>query len=233
MDKLGLNGGLLLAQLVNFIVVVLVLWLAMWKPLVRALETRRERIAKGLEDAQAAEQKLANAEREAQKLIDQRRAEANKLVEEARGRGEEQAKAIIEEANRRAEEIRTKAQTEAVEKRDSMLSDVRSQVASIAIAAAERVIGQSLDASKSQAIVADFIAHVPDSVANLGGAVEVTSALPLTADEQSKVKSKTSAQTISFKVDPALLGGLIVRSGDKVVDASIRSGLSNLATKMY
>jgi len=232
MEKLGINVGFLLAQIVNFGIVVAVFVMA-WKPLVRVLEARREKIAKGLEDAQAAEQKLANAEREAQKLLDQRRAEANKLVEEARGRGEEQAKAIVEEANRRAEEIRAKAQSDAVEQRNSLLSDVRSQVASIAIAAAERVIGQSLDEKKSQAIVSDFIAHVPDSIANVGGAIEVTSALPLTADEQAKVKSKTGAQSATFKVDPSILGGLVVRSGEKVIDASIRSGLSSLAGKMY
>ena len=55
MERLGINGGFLLAQIVNFGLVALVLWALAWKPLVAALEARREKIAKGLEDARAAE----------------------------------------------------------------------------------------------------------------------------------------------------------------------------------
>src|SRR5579862_3169676 len=107
MEALGINVGFLLMQIVNFGIVAFVLSLA-WKPLVAALEGRKEKIAKGLEDARVAEQARANAEREAQKLIDQRRAEANKLVEDGRLRGEEQAKGVLSDAQHEAEEIKVR-----------------------------------------------------------------------------------------------------------------------------
>jgi F-type H+-transporting ATPase subunit b len=229
LEKLGINGGFLLAQIVNFLLVAGVLYMLAWKPLVAALEARRERIAKGLEDARAAELARANAERDAQKYIDEQRVSAQKLVEEGRGRGEDQAKSVLEEARREAEAIRVKARQDAEEERNAMLAEVRAQVGQIAIAAAERVIGQSLDASKASAIVNDFFTSVPNAAANLGSNLEVVSAMPLSDSERSQIAARTGAQNISYKVDPSILGGLIIRSGDRVVDGSVRSNLNKLA----
>src|SRR5258708_39587802 len=121
MAALGINGGYLLAQLLNFIIVVAALSLA-WKPMVKALEGRRETIAKGLEDARAAEQARANAERDAQKYIDQKRAEANKLVEEARSRAEEQARTVLAGTNQQADAIRVRPRAEADDERNATLA---------------------------------------------------------------------------------------------------------------
>ncbi|MCC7207366.1 MAG: F0F1 ATP synthase subunit B [Anaerolineae bacterium] len=232
MERLGINSGFLLAQIVNFLLIALILWLLVWKPMVRALEARKERIAKGLEDARQAEQKLASAERDAQKLIEQRRVEANKLLEEGRANVDTQIKALLDEARHEAEAIRARARAEATEERDAMLQSVRAQVGEIALAAAERVIGQSLDTSKAQGIIADFIAQAPEGAANLGREVEVTSALPLNDAEKAQIKKHTGATEIVFKVDPAILGGLILRSGERVVDGSVRSRLNSLAATM-
>lgn len=232
MEALGINGGFLIAQIVNFIVVALILWVAVWRPMVKALETRKERIAKGLEDARAAEQALANAERDAQKLMDQRRMEANKVLEEARARSEDQTRGLIKAAQDEAEQIRAKSREDAVAERDAILSGVRTQVAQISIAAAERLVGR-LDQGRAQEIVNDFLAALPDDAKGMGGDVEVVSALPLTSDEQSKIKAETGAQKISFKVDPQILGGLVLRSGEKVVDGSVRSNLQSLAAQMF
>ena len=66
-----------------------------------------------------------------------------------------------------------------------------------------------------------------------GTGAEVTSALPLTADEQATVKKDVlskigDAASISFRVDPTILGGLVVKIGDRVVDGSVAGQLSNL-----
>ena len=66
-----------------------------------------------------------------------------------------------------------------------------------------------------------------------GGKAEVTSALPLTPEERKFVESDIlqlsgTETTISFIVDPSILGGLVVRLGDKVVDGSVYSQLQEL-----
>jgi len=233
MEALGINVGFLLMQIVNFGIVAAVLSLA-WKPLVAALEGRKEKIAKGLEDARVAEQARANAEREAQKLIDQRRTEANKLVEEGRLRGEEQAKGVVSDAQHEAEEIKVRARRDAEDERNALLGEVRSQVADLAIAAAERVIGQSVDQKQAQAIVAKLFStpQIQANVANIGSDIEVTSALPLTDAEKQQVAKTTGAKNLSYKVDPSILGGLIFRAGEIVVDASVKANLQSLATQI-
>jgi len=232
LSALGINGGYLLAQILNFLIIFLAITFLAWKPLIKVLETRRETIAKGLEDARAAEQARANAERDAQKYIDQKKAEANKFVEEGRARGEEQSRTVLADANHEAEEIRVRARAEAEEERNATLGEVRSQVAQLAIAAAERVIGQSVDAGKAQTIIDNFFSEVPAEVRNLGEDVEVTSALPLSDAEQKKVTKELGAKNVSFKVDPNILGGLVLRSGERVVDASVRSNLTGLAANI-
>jgi F-type H+-transporting ATPase subunit b len=221
----------LLAQIINFLVILLILR-AVYPRILKMLDTRAERIAKALEDARVAEQARASAERDAQKLLDERRAEGAKLVDEARARAEVQAKAVIEEAQREANALKAKAMTEGEAAKAAALGDVRSDVINLAMAAAERLIGQSLDEGKSHAIVSDFFSKSSAELKGLGDKVEVVSALPLTDDEKAKVKAATGASDVTYKVDPALLGGLLVRAGDKVVDGSVRSGLSALAASL-
>jgi F-type H+-transporting ATPase subunit b len=233
LERLGINGGFFLAQLLNFLVLFGALTLLAWRPLVRALEARREKIAKGLEDARVAETARANAEREAEKTLEQGRAQANKVVEEARMRGEEQAKSVLDDARKEAETIRTRARSEAEEERNSLLGEVRTQVAQLAMAAAERVLGQSIDQGKAQGIINDFFSAVPAEARNVSGAnVDVTTALPLSKPEQDNVTKQLGAQNVNFRVDPSILGGIVVRAGDRVIDGSVRSNLQNLAAQI-
>jgi F-type H+-transporting ATPase subunit b len=60
------------------------------------------------------------------------------------------------------------------------------------------------------------------------GDAEVTSALPLTSAEQEAVKKNFDAKEITFKIDPAILGGLVVKIGDKVLDGSVAGKLEGL-----
>jgi len=65
-----------------------------------------------------------------------------------------------------------------------------------------------------------------------GDSAEVTSALPLTSDEQQSVKKSVSVKEVSFKVDPTILGGLVIKVGDKVLDGSVAGKLESLRQVM-
>ena len=60
----------------------------------------------------------------------------------------------------------------------------------------------------------------------------VVSAVPLTPDELAEVKRVTGASEVEARVEPEILGGLILRAGDKVVDGSVRGDLSSLAAQL-
>jgi F-type H+-transporting ATPase subunit b len=232
-DKLGINAGFFIAQLVNFGIVFFLLAKFVWPRVINMLDERQARIAKQLEDACAAEEARANAERERDKLLAQARADGQKLIEEARQRSEEQAKQIERDAHREAEEHRAQARLQAEEERNRILSDTRDQIVALAMAATERLIGDSLDDKRQRTIVQQFFAAVPADAKGLGKQVQVVSALPLTDDEKTEVKKVTGADKIEYRVDPAILGGLIIRAGDKMVDGSVRGDMAALANQLH
>lgn len=232
MEALGINGGFFIAQLVNFSILFGLLGVMLWKPLVNTLEQRRESIEKGLEDARVAAEARQNAEVEAEKIKTEARGEAQKIVSDSRARAEEVAKEVRNQADADAAEIRAEGRAKAEDERNAMLADMRGQVAALAIAAANKLIGESMDEKKQTALVNDFFANAPAGVKGLGKQVVVTSALPLTDKEQKKVLSETGADKADWKVDPAILGGLVIRSGDKVVDGSVRSSLGSLSGRL-
>ena len=232
MEALGINLGYLLVQIIAFIVVYVLLSRFLYNPLIAVLKDRRTRIEKGLEDATKAANARMNAEAEAEKILQQARTEAQGIIEEARGRGEEVAKQVQQDARAEADNIRAEARQAAVAERDAQLAGLRSQVAAISIAVSQQLIGEALDAKKQQALVDDFFAKVPAEAKSLSGNVTVVSAMPLSDSEQAKAKKEIGAENVAFEVDPAILGGLVVRSGDRVVDGSVRGGLGEMAQRL-
>ncbi len=232
MEGLGINLGYLLVQIIAFIVIYVLMTRFLYDPLSNVLRNRRMQIEKGLEDSAVAANARRNAEAEAEKVIADARAEAQRLIEEARGRGEEVAQSVQAEAHTEADTIRADARVRANEERDRQLADLRGQVVSIAVAMSQRLIGATLDEQRQQALVSDFFAKVPADAKSLKGSVEVVSAMPLSDDEKKRVAKEIGSKDVSYVVDPSILGGLVLRSDDRVVDGSVRSNLTELAGRL-
>ncbi len=232
LTPLGINAGFLIAQIVNFLILFVALRQFLWKRIVNMLDSRGAKIQKGLEDAQVAANARRNAEAEAETIRANARADISKGVEEGRLRGDEIAKQIEAEARTEAEKIRAEARTSAAAERDQQLAGLRGQIAAISLAATQKLIGAALDEKKAKSLIDGFFSDVPASALKLGGTVEVVSAMPLDDAEKAKAKSAIGSDTVSFVVDPNILGGLIVRSGDRVVDGSVRSGLNDLGARL-
>ena len=97
-EALGLDLKIFIAQLVNFSILIFVLWRFAYKPVFKILEERRQKIAKGLEDSDESAKKLAQAEEEKKEIISLARKEANEIIEEAKGRAEIRYQEIVDKA---------------------------------------------------------------------------------------------------------------------------------------
>ncbi len=240
MAELGLNVGYLLVQIVCFFIIFVTVRAWIVKPLLGMLEKRRAKLEQGLEDARIAAEARANAEQEAGKIITEAQTKAARIVNEATERADSALAGVKAESEKEIAKEREAVLAEVKEERNRMLADLRGQVAALSIAAAQRLIGEAMDAKRQHALLDEFFSGVKSGKlvvlegADLTGeAAEVTSALPLTGEEQAAVQKnvldKMGAKTnVEFRVDPQILGGLVVRVGDKVIDGSVSGQLEDL-----
>ena len=239
MEALGINVGLLIVQIIAFTIVLLTLNAWVYKPMLNMMESRKQKIAQGLEDARVAAEARADAEKQASRIISEAQAEASKVVAEATERAAAAGRDVKAAAEAEAAQAKEAALAEAEQGRNRILGDLRGQVASLAIAAANKIVGAALDEKKQRALLDEFFSGVKsgkvvvlDNAEFKGDSAEVTSALPLTQDEQTAVRqdvlAKIGAKDVDFRVDPSILGGLVIRVGDKVMDASIAGKLDGL-----
>src|SRR5512137_2084231 len=138
MEKLGISLGYLLFQIFNFAIMCILLYAWAYKPILRMLDNRKKKIAQGLEDARIAGEARANAEQEANRIVAEAQNRANQLVREATDRAEALGREIRAVAEADASKEREVALAEVQMERDHMLSDLRSQIAALAIAAAQK-----------------------------------------------------------------------------------------------
>lgn len=239
MEALGINLGLLIVQIIAFAIVFLTLNAWVYGPMMNLMETRKQKIAQGLEDARVASEARANAEKEAAKIIAEAQAEAGKVVREATDRAAEAAKGVKAAAEAEAAKARETAVADAEVERNRVLGDLRGQVAALSIAAAQKLVGEALDEKRQHALIDEFFSGVKGGKVVVlegsdfkGESAEVTSALPLSKDEEATVKkdilSKVGAQAVTFRVDPSILGGVVIKVGDKVLDGSVAGKLEGL-----
>lgn len=239
MEALGINLGLLIVQIIAFIIVFLTLNAWVYQPMLDMMESRKQKIAQGLEDARVAAEARANGEKEAAKIISEAQTEASKIVREATERAATAGQDVKAAAEAEAAKAREAAIAEAEVERNRILGDLRSQVASLAIAAANKLVGETLDEKKQRSLLDEFFSGVKsgklivlDGADFKGESAQVTSALPLNKEEEESVRrdvlAKAGAKDISFRVDPNILGGLVIRVGDKVLDSSVAGKLENL-----
>ena len=145
MEKLGINLGFFIFQVLNVSVLMVLLRAFAYEPVLKMLADRKHKIAQGLEDARVAAEARANAEKEAAKIVAEAQTKAAGIVKEATERAEKVAGELKTVAEAELAKQREAAQVEAQVERERILGDLRGQVAALSIAAAQKLIGASLD----------------------------------------------------------------------------------------
>lgn len=159
MDELGINLPLLVAQVINFFIVLLALRLFLYKPVLAMLDRRAQRIREGLEAAERSKQQASEAEQEVTRQLEEARRQGQALIaqaQEAATRIQEDARA---QARREAEALLERARNEIQLERDQAIAELRAQFADLTISAAEKVIGQALDRQAHRRLIDEVLAQ--------------------------------------------------------------------------
>lgn len=163
-EALGINIPGLIAAIVNFVLLLVILRFVLYKPMLKMLDERRERIAEGLNAAEKARAEAAQAEVNIQAQMDAARREGQELVANAQTIAARLQAEAREQAGRDREAALERARAEIQLERDRAVADLRKEFADVAVTAAERVINQSLDRQSHQRIIDEAL-----SEANFGG----------------------------------------------------------------
>jgi len=155
--SLGINLPLLVVFLVNFIVLLVMLRLFLYKPVMKVLDERAKRAREAIELAEATKREYDQAKDEVQKQIEKGRQEAQAIIGQAMQVAERLKEESRQEASKQAQVIVDRARSELEAERDKMVGDLRREFVAISIAAAEKVIKETLDREKHRKLIEETL----------------------------------------------------------------------------
>jgi F-type H+-transporting ATPase subunit b len=151
--RLGISLPTLLAQVVNFIILFVLLYLVAYKPVMRMLDERSKKIKDSMEQTEYIKEQTARAEEEAGKRIEAAGKEGQQLIVRATRTGEEVRQQAQQKAEEEAKSLINRARVEIQRERDDAVDVLRREFADLTIMAAEKVIDRSLDKQAHRDII--------------------------------------------------------------------------------
>ncbi len=145
MEGLGINLPILLAQVVNFLVLLGLLYLVAYKPLMRMLDERSGKVKESMEQVEQIREQAERADQEVQKRLARASKEGQGAIARAVKLGEELKEKARQDAKKEGETLAAKARLEIGRERDEAIGKLRKEFADLTILAAEKVIDRSLD----------------------------------------------------------------------------------------
>lgn len=154
---LKVDPGLFLWTLITFGLLMLILWKAAWKPIVKALDSRAERIRTDLENAEKAKVDAEKILAEHKALMAKSREESDRIVSTGKDEAIKLKSEILERANSEAKEIVEKAKREINTAKDKALADIKSEVVVLSTDIASKIIGKNLKYEDQKSLVEETL----------------------------------------------------------------------------
>lgn len=143
--------------LLAFVIVYLILAKVAFPRLNVMLDERRNAIQGKMEEAEVKLREAEQSKRDYEASIADARGEAARIVDEAKAQAEQVRANLIREAEQEAAAIRERAQADAARERDRALQELRTEVGTMSVDLASKIVGRELDASTHQALVDEYI----------------------------------------------------------------------------
>ena len=147
----------LIAQIINFLILVAILTKVAYKPLMQALADRQAKIADSLEMAEQEKQAAEKLKQEYLAQLAEARTQAQTIVEKAAKLAEQTKEEILKEAREESSRLLKVTQEEIAREREQAIAELKGEVVTLAVAAASKIIAQNMDEQANARIVDDFI----------------------------------------------------------------------------
>jgi len=143
-ETFGFDVWIFLSQVISFVIVALVLRQFAYKPILKVLEERRQRIAEGLLNAEKIKQQLAEAEQRHAEILTKANAQAQKMIDEARESAAHVAERKQQEAVAAAEQIMAKAREASAIEHERTMTELKRELGRLVVNTTAKVTGKVL-----------------------------------------------------------------------------------------
>lgn len=152
-QKLGIDWRLLIAQIINFLILLAILYRFLYRPLLKMLSDRTKKIEKGIKDAQDTQIKLAEITEKEKAVLGEAKKEAQNIIMQAEKTATEQKEDMKVKAKSEVELIVKEAKLQIASEKTNMINEAKKEVAELAIAIAEKILKEKIDRKKDQQII--------------------------------------------------------------------------------
>ena len=139
----GVNWKLLLIQLVNFILLLALLYKFLYKPVLKMVDIRRAKIENAIKDSERMEKELGQAEAEKARILREATQKGDDLILAAKKHAEASEIIIMKDAHRKAVHLLNEAERRTLREREEMVQKVEREVARMAVLSAEKILRQA------------------------------------------------------------------------------------------
>jgi len=156
-------NGTFFAEIIAFILMILVLGKWVYPRIIAAATDRETKIEAGLRAAQEAEERLSKVQVQVEQALEEARAQAREIINRSHGEATGEAAEVIAKARTEAEALIERARNEIGGERDRAIQDLRSEVSSLVVAATQRLLGETIDAKAHQRLIDEALTKVGDN----------------------------------------------------------------------
>jgi F-type H+-transporting ATPase subunit b len=157
LGTLGINLKIFIAQLVNFVVVLLVLWKFAYKPIVDLLDKRAKKVEESVKQAEHIEKRVQEIEDEQHEVIAKAKSEASQILEKGREDAEKQKTAFIAKTKDEVAQVVQKGKEQLKNEKEQMIREAKEDIVKIAVAASEKILKETVDKDKSNALAKEVV----------------------------------------------------------------------------
>jgi len=148
------------AQILNFLILVVILRAVAYKPVVNMLKAREDKIAESLNKADADRAAAEAALKQNKEKLAEAQLRAQEIIDKAEKMAREEHDSSIEETKREIEQMKKAAQEEIQRERARAVEQLKGEVVALSMAAAGKIITKNIDAADNEAIIGEFIAKL-------------------------------------------------------------------------
>ncbi len=159
-------NGTFFAELIAFILMILILGRYAYPRIIKAATERETRIEAGLRAAQEAEERLSKVQVQVEQTLDEARAQARDILNRSHGEATAEASEVIAKSRTDAEALIDRARAEIGGERDRAIQDLRTEVSGLVVAATQQVLGRVIDANDHQRLIDEALTKVGDNPAS-------------------------------------------------------------------